>query len=58
MMRLHFNAVNYENFGEMIKLIGQYGPRLKSPDMHELRVLLLKKEVDNTNSQLVEHKKE
>lgn len=53
-----FNGVSYESFGEMVELIGQYGPGLKPPTMYELRVPFLRKEVDDTHSQLAEHKKE
>lgn len=53
---LAFNAVSYDSFGQMV--IGQYGMRLKPPSMHELRVPLLKKEVDNATSKLADHKKE
>ncbi|XP_021836188.2 uncharacterized protein [Spinacia oleracea] len=53
-----FNAVNYESFGVMIEAIGQYGPGLKPPSMYELRVHLLNKEVEDTNKQMEEHKKE
>ncbi|VVB05423.1 unnamed protein product [Arabis nemorensis] len=53
-----FNSVNYESFPQMLKEIAQYGPGLKPPTMYELRVPLLKKEVDDTHAQLVEHKKE
>lgn len=42
----------------MIEAIGQYGPGLKPPSMYELRVPLLKKEVEDTNKQMEEHKKE
>ncbi|KAL1220002.1 hypothetical protein V5N11_028810 [Cardamine amara subsp. amara] len=53
-----FNAVTYESFGEMLELVGQYGPGLKPPTMYELKVHLLKKEVDDTNTKIVDHKKE
>ncbi|EFH62694.1 hypothetical protein ARALYDRAFT_338073 [Arabidopsis lyrata subsp. lyrata] len=55
---LAFNAATLDSFKEMLELVGQYGPGLKPPTMHELRVLLLKKEVDGTKSQIVEYKKE
>ena len=53
-----FNAATYPSFGEMCEAIGQYGPGLKPPSMHELRVPLLKKEVEDTESIINEHKKE
>ena len=40
-----FNAVNYDSFGPMIEAIGQYGPGMKPPSYHEVRVPLLKKEI-------------
>ena len=49
---LVFNAVTCPSFGEMIKLIGEYGVRLKPPTMYELRVPLFTKEVQNTLSKL------
>lgn len=53
-----FHASTYESFGVMIESIGQYGSGLKPPTMHELRVPLLKKEVDETHKEMEEHKKE
>ncbi|KAG2299724.1 hypothetical protein Bca52824_036196 [Brassica carinata] len=53
-----FNAVTYDSFKEMKELIGQYGMGFKPPSLHELRVPLLQKEVANTNTMLLQHKKE
>ncbi|KAL2905558.1 Protein ECM8 [Bienertia sinuspersici] len=53
-----FNAATYDNFVVMVESIGQYGSGLKPPTMHELRVPLLKKEVDDTVKEMEEHKRE
>ena len=46
------------SFHIMCESIGQFGLRLKPPSMYEARVPLLKKEVDNTEKAMVEHKQE
>ncbi|RWR88532.1 hypothetical protein CKAN_01754700 [Cinnamomum micranthum f. kanehirae] len=53
--RLPSNAINYDSFGPMIEAIGQYGPGMKPPNYHELRVPLLKKEVVHTNNLMKDH---
>ncbi|KAL2944427.1 30S ribosomal protein S15 [Bienertia sinuspersici] len=53
-----FNAATYDSFGVMVESIGQYGSGLKPPTMHELRVPLHKKEVDDTVKEMEEHEKE
>jgi hypothetical protein len=53
-----FNAAKYEGFATAIEAIGQYGLGMKPPSYHELRVPLLKKEVDAAQKDLEEHKKE
>lgn len=53
-----FHAATYPSFLEMCEAIGQYGPGLKAPSMHELRVPLLRKEVDDTQKEMDEYKKE
>ncbi|XP_019095869.1 PREDICTED: uncharacterized protein LOC109130606 [Camelina sativa] len=55
---LPFNAVNYDSFKSSLELVGQYGSGFKPPTMYELRVPFLKKEVKETEKQLVEHKTE
>ncbi|XP_028095639.1 uncharacterized protein LOC114295567 [Camellia sinensis] len=50
-----FNAVNYDSFGPMIEAIGQFGPDLKPPTYHMIRVPYLKKEV-GVNRLMKEHK--
>ncbi|XP_028101977.1 uncharacterized protein LOC114301249 [Camellia sinensis] len=53
-----FNAVNYESFGPMIEAIGQYGPGMKPPTYHEVRVTQLKKEVKHTEDLMKYHKED
>ncbi|KAH0670639.1 hypothetical protein KY290_026070 [Solanum tuberosum] len=54
---LPFNCVNYtESFGEFIEAVGQYGPGMKPPTYHEVRVPFLKMEVEKTNKIVEEHK--
>ncbi|KAL0844369.1 hypothetical protein Bca101_017615 [Brassica carinata] len=53
---LPFYAVTYDSFKEVCELIGQYGSGFKPPSMYELRVPLLKKEVEEAEKQLVEYK--
>ncbi|XP_019261290.1 PREDICTED: uncharacterized protein LOC109239218 [Nicotiana attenuata] len=42
---LLFNCVNYKNFDKFIEVVGQYGPGMKPPSYHEVRVTHLKREV-------------
>jgi len=53
-----FHGVTPDSFAIMCESIGQYGPGLKPPSMYELRVPLLKKEVEDTKKEMTEHKKE
>ncbi|GKB16387.1 uncharacterized protein Tco_0850310 [Tanacetum coccineum] len=53
-----FNAARLDSFKVAIEAIGQYGPVLKPPSYHELRVPLLQKEIDYTNGLLQNHKEE
>lgn len=55
---LPFNAVNFDSFKEALELVGQYGTGFKPPTMYELRVPLLKKEVNATEKKLEEHREE
>ncbi|XP_031739008.1 uncharacterized protein LOC116402801 [Cucumis sativus] len=52
------NACTYESFAPMIESIGQFGPGLKPPSYHELRVPCLKKELEATNELMSNHKVE
>ncbi|RWR92200.1 hypothetical protein CKAN_02140800 [Cinnamomum micranthum f. kanehirae] len=53
-----FNAVNCDSFGPMIEAIGQYGPGMKPPSYHEVRVPLLKKEIEHTNNLMKGHRED
>ncbi|KAH6787411.1 hypothetical protein C2S52_006963 [Perilla frutescens var. hirtella] len=53
-----FNAVNSDSFKEMLHEVGLYGPGLAPTTMYEIRVLYLKKEVENTNTIMLENRKE
>ena len=47
-----FNVAKSKSFKLMIEAIGTYGPHLKPPSYHELRVPLLKKELEYTKGLL------
>ncbi|XP_042019102.1 uncharacterized protein LOC121766940 [Salvia splendens] len=51
-----FNAAKHESFKIAIESVGQYGPGVKPPSYHELRVPLLKKEVESVNALVKEHR--
>ncbi|XP_059632352.1 uncharacterized protein LOC132274986 [Cornus florida] len=53
-----FNDVKYDSFAEVVETIGQYGPGIKPPSYHEVRVPLLRKELDNTNALMNDHREE
>ncbi|XVE83657.1 hypothetical protein DITRI_Ditri16bG0104200 [Diplodiscus trichospermus] len=53
-----FNVVNYPSFEVMIEATWQYGVAMKPPSSHEVRVLLLKKEVDNIATLMKSYEKE
>ncbi|KAJ0827110.1 putative ubiquitin-conjugating enzyme E2, ribonuclease H-like superfamily [Helianthus annuus] len=53
-----FNVAKLDAFQEMIAAIRNYGPNLKPPSYHELRVPLLKNEVDNVEKWIEEQKVE
>ncbi|KAK8553918.1 hypothetical protein V6N12_030897 [Hibiscus sabdariffa] len=57
-VRIAFNAPNYPSFKNMVEDIGQFGPGMKAPSMHKLRVPLLKKEVYDNQKLMEDHKKE
>ena len=42
---ISFNVVKSKSFKVMLEAVGQYGPHLKPPSYHEVRVPFLKKEV-------------
>ena len=43
---ISFNCANLDSFKWMVEVIGQYDPNMKPPSYHELRVLILHKEVE------------
>lgn len=53
-----FNVAKSKSFKLMIEAIGSYGPHLKPPSYHELRVPLLKKELEYTKGLLRGHEEE
>ena len=53
-----FNAVNYDSFAAFVEGVGQYGPGMKPPSYHEVRVPLLKKELEHTNSLMKDYREE
>lgn len=53
-----YNAATYDSFKVMIEAIGQFGPGMKPPSMYELRVPILKKEVEFVKNQLADNEKE
>ena len=55
---LPLNCVNIESFGPMIETIGQYGPGLKPPTYHQVRVPLLNKEVEHVENLMKEYEKD
>nr|KYP42636.1 hypothetical protein KK1_035966 [Cajanus cajan] len=53
-----FNVARSKSFKLMVEAIGTYGPHLKPPIYHELRVPLLKKELEYTKALLKGHEEE
>ena len=53
-----FNAVNYDSFHTMIEAVGQFGPGMKPPSFHEVRVPLLNKELEHTNNMMKSYKEQ
>ncbi|RZB42889.1 PHD finger protein ING1 isoform B [Glycine soja] len=47
---LSFNLIKLKSFENMVAAIGQYGPHLPIPSYHDIRVPLLKKEVEYTEN--------
>ena len=50
------HTCTYDSFAPMIEAIGQFGPGLKPPSYHELRVSCLKKELESANELMKSHK--
>ncbi|XP_075091789.1 uncharacterized protein LOC142171958 [Nicotiana tabacum] len=55
---LPFNCINYKTFDKFIEVVGQYGPGIKPPIYHEVRVTHLKKEVKKIDKIIEEHRVE
>ncbi|TXG48622.1 hypothetical protein EZV62_024497 [Acer yangbiense] len=53
-----FNAVKHDSFQVFIEAVGQHGPGMKAPSYHEVRVPLLKQEVENTRKSMKAHEEE
>ncbi|XP_020229380.1 uncharacterized protein LOC109810351 [Cajanus cajan] len=45
---LSFNMIKLESFHDMVAAIGSFGPHLRPPSYHEIRVPLLQKEMEYT----------
>ncbi|KAI9177889.1 hypothetical protein LWI28_020343 [Acer negundo] len=50
-----FNVVNYDSFRVFCEALRHYGPGIKPPGFYEVKVLFLKKEVENTRSAMKDH---
>ncbi|KAJ1259807.1 hypothetical protein BS78_10G184300 [Paspalum vaginatum] len=53
-----FNAINNEEFDQLLEAAGRFGPGGKKPNQHELREKLLHEEVEDTKKLLKLHEKE
>ncbi|KAG4935752.1 hypothetical protein JHK85_050671 [Glycine max] len=55
---LSFNLIKLKSFENMVAAIGQYGPHLPIPSYHDIRVPLLKKEVEYTENLMKGHREQ
>ncbi|KAG4907026.1 hypothetical protein JHK84_055550 [Glycine max] len=55
---LSFNLIKLKSFENMVVAIGQYGPHLPIPSYHDIRVPLLKKEVEYTEKLMKGHREQ
>ncbi|XP_059654936.1 uncharacterized protein LOC132301724 [Cornus florida] len=55
---ISFNALNYDSFAPVVEAISQHGPGMKPPSYHEVRVPLLKKELEHTDNLMRDHREE
>ena len=53
-----FNVAHTRSLKLMLEAVGNYGPHLKASTYHELRVLFLKKKIEQTNKMLKSHKED
>jgi len=55
---LSFNMIKLDSFHDMVATIGQFGPHLRPPSYHDIKVPLLTKEVEYTNDLMKGHKEQ
>ncbi|KAL5148359.1 hypothetical protein HKD37_13G035408 [Glycine soja] len=55
---LSFNLIKLKSFENMVAAIGQYGPHLPISSYHDIRVPLLKKEVEYTKNLMKGHREQ
>ncbi|XP_027357050.1 uncharacterized protein LOC113866362 [Abrus precatorius] len=55
---LSFNLIKMKSFQEMLTVVGAFGPNLPAPSYHDIRVPLLKKELEYTDSLMKDHKEQ
>ncbi|KAG5034983.1 hypothetical protein JHK87_009893 [Glycine soja] len=55
---LSFNLIKLKSFENMVAAIGQYGSHLPIPSYHDIRVPLLKKEVEYTENLMKGHREQ
>ncbi|KAL5127931.1 hypothetical protein HKD37_14G040273 [Glycine soja] len=55
---LSFNLIKLKSFENMVATISQYGPHLPIPSYHDIRVPLLKKEVEYTENLMKGHREQ
>ncbi|KAH1087150.1 hypothetical protein GLYMA_07G163900v4 [Glycine max] len=53
---LSFNLIKLKSFENMVAAIGQYGPHFPIPSYHDIKVPLLKKEVEYTENLMKGHR--
>jgi hypothetical protein len=58
MAAISFNAINNDEFLQMCKVIGQFGPGFQPPSQDHLRGVLLTEEYDRTKSLVLEYDNE
>ncbi|XP_025819127.1 uncharacterized protein LOC112895392 [Panicum hallii] len=53
-----FNAINCDEFDQVLEAAGRFGPGAKKPYQHELREKLLHEEVEDTKKMVIDHAQE
>lgn len=56
--RILFNVIKYQSFAVYVEVQGQYGPGMKPFSYNEVRVPLLKDEVEETQTMMKLHEEE